>query len=692
MCTFNLYTVITVFILIDRVHGADNVTYPKFPRQGHFFIENIVTLGQYQRILSEIRYDYDNNRLVTIDDRTFTYYNYTTHQKAVYTRNGLKRCDVYPIDIDNPLDGLSAMMNPQDGTTHIRPLDELLGFPPNATYQGEAVLRGFILVHQWISTMSNESDMIWSFAKPNYLMPWNPESYTIPVQSLLKRKSDGVVLQVMNIFNYQITLTSTAFVLPGGIFCENLVPADDLSSLQDVGMNFPDRFRVRIDASSTSQLLWHSVNFRYYSSNEDKFIRYDYTPFDNTKNPVTIIIDYTQGASRSYKIDRRTGSCIINDSVEIVLATSVLHNPIEMLIKYQNLLMTNPPHRMFQSTGSRACRGSMNCSTLVGQIPLFPPDIQEEWLKTDVEWAWSKRNIDIPSSPYDYPVSLNLNLYKNTGGPPANVHYEFYDYDTNVYLNEFDINLCYRSNQLWYNHLAFKLKITGQPTSDGLEASTIHRRHLAQRLREQIRSITAVKLSRISGLELDHHSKQAGHNDTLYCIFTLLDRTPFVDPSSEIELLDAQTKLEQAINAGTFQLTTEEGLSIEAIPNSLEDVQYFYVFNPNASVNPVDYFHNTTVHVNRTITEYVDEVQEKIQYSDGAQASAVLGGMGVGILAGVSIVLLVGFLIRRKANSSATGGLTFRNISFRVRNHHAQEDQEIVTMEHPVSGREDALT
>lgn len=218
------------------------------------------------------------------------------------------------------------------------------------------------------------------------------------------------------------------------------------------------------------------------------------------------------------------------------------------------------------------------------------------------------------------------------------------------------------------------------------------RRHLTQRLRELIRNVTNVKPSRISQLELDHHSKQAGHNDTLYCIFTLLDRTPFVDPSSEIELLDAQTKLEQAINTRAFQLTTEEGLSIEAIPNSLEDVQYFYVFNPNASVNPVDYFGNTTVHVNRTLTEYIDEVQEKIQYSDGAQAGAVLGGVGVGILAGVSLVLLVGFLIRRKANSSVTGGLTFRNISFRVRNNQAQEDQGIVTMEHPISGREDVST
>ncbi|UJR27449.1 hypothetical protein I4U23_008738 [Adineta vaga] len=683
--------VVAFFLLINLVHGNDTVTYPNFPRQAHFFIENIITLGQYQRISSEIRYDYDNNRLVTIDDRTFTYYNYTIRQKSTYPRDDLKICNVYPIDIDNPLDGLSALTNPNNGTSHIRPLDDFLGFPSNATYLGEAILRGFIVVNQWILPMSNESDMIWSFAKPNYIMPWNPEKYTIPIQSILKRKSDGAILQVMNIFSYKTMLTSTAFVLPSGIFCEKLIPADDLLSLQDIGINFPEKFSVRIDASSTSQHLWHTVHLRYYSSNESKFIRYDYTPFDNTQNPVTIILDYTEGSSRSYKIDRRTGSCIINDSVEIVLMTSILHNPIETLIKYQNLLLTNPPHRIFQSTGSRTCRGSMICSIFVGQLPLFPLDLQEDWLKTTLEWGWSKPNIDDANTPYDYPVYLNLNLYRKTGGPPANVRYEFYNYDRNVYFNEFDINLCYRSNQLWYKHLAFQLKIIGQPTSDGLENGIIHRRRLTKHLREQIGNITSVKYSRISQLELDHHFKQAGHNDTLYCIFTLLDRTPFVDPSSEIEILDAQMKLEQAINTGTFRLTTEEGLAIEAVPNSLEDVQYFYVFNPNASANQIDYFSNTTVHVNQTITEYVDEIHEKIEYSDGAQAGAVLGGMIIGILVGLFIVFLVVYMIKRKTNMSVTGGLNFRNISFRIRNNQTEEDQSTITMEEVIPDRNKTL-
>ena len=70
---------------------------------------------------------------------------------------------------------------------------------------------------------------------------------------------------------------------------------------------------------------------------------------------------------------------------------------------------------------------------------------------------------------------LNLNLYKKLNEPPSNVHYEFYDYRTDVHMNEFDVNLCYRSNQLWYQHVAFQLKITNQPTPDGIENPSINR-------------------------------------------------------------------------------------------------------------------------------------------------------------------------------------------------------------------------
>ena len=474
MRTFYIYIVV-LFTLINKIHGDDKATYPNFPKQAEFIIESIILDGQHQRTFVETIYDYGNNSLIIISEDTFENYNYTTLKKALYKRSALRTCDVYPIDVDNPLDGFSAMSDPDDSTTHIRPLYDFLLLTSNATYVGESVLRGSVHVDQWVSSMSNDSDIIWSFAKSNYIMPWNPHGYSIPVQRLTKRKEDGVILQVLNIFSYKPMITRTDLTPPRGIFCENLIPDDDLLSLQDNGMIFPSKFSVRIDASTTTQLLWRSVHLRYHITDERKLVRYDFTPSDNTLNPVSIIMDIAGTVVRAYTIDRRTGSCVINDTNEIILSTSILHTPIETLIKYDNLLLLNPPHRMFQYTGERPCRGSVLCTIYIGQMSVFPPDTVEEWAVTNIEWGWSKRNGEDNNGLYDYPVFLNLNLYRQISGPPANVHYEFYDYRTDVHLNEFDVNLCYRSNQLWYQHAAFQLKIISQPTPEGIDSISINR-------------------------------------------------------------------------------------------------------------------------------------------------------------------------------------------------------------------------
>ena len=39
--------------------------------------------------------------------------------------------------------------------------------------------------------------------------------------------------------------------------------------------------------------------------------------------------------------------------------------------------------------------------------------------------------------------------------------------------------------------------------------------------------------------------------------------------------------------------------------------------------------------------------------------------------------------MKRKANISSNGGLTFQNISFRIRNK-KEEEQATITMEHPI--------
>ncbi|CAF0882628.1 unnamed protein product [Rotaria sordida] len=652
---------------------------------------------EHKRTFVECIYDYDNNHLIIISEETFEYYNYTTLKKAIYSRNILQQCNVCSIVVDNPSDGYSAVTDLNHNTTHIRSLNDFLLLTSNAIYLGEKILRGYIHVHQWISSISNFSDIIWSFAKSNYLMPWNSNNYTIPIQRIIKRKDDGTILEILNIFNYKTRIIKTDLIPPKGIFCNDSIPIDQLISLQDIGIKFPDQFSVHIDVSTTYQQLWHSIHLRYYLTHERKLIRYDYTPFDNTQNPITIILDYSTNASRSYKINRRTGSCTINELTEINSLTSILHNPIETLIKYEHILLSNPPQRFFQYTGNRPCRGSILCTIFIGQMSQFPLDSDENWLATNIEWAWSKRNIDDDdnnnnNTPYDYPVYLNLNLYRNMNEPPANVHYEFYDYRTDVYLNEFDVNLCYRSNQLLYLHLAFQLKIRNQSTANDIENILINRRRLTEDIRSQMMNITSIKYLRISQLELDHHPNEPGHNDTLYCIFTLLDQTPFVDPNSEIQLLDAKSKLENSINNGEFYFNTDDSLSIEAVRDSLEDVQYFYVFNPNININQIDYFFNTTIHVNRTIVETIEEIHEKIQYSDGAQAGAVVGGMFVGILIGTITVFVVIRMIKRQTNRSPSGGLTFRNISFRVGNKRKQEEPGIIHMEHPLDGTEQTFS
>jgi hypothetical protein len=207
-------------------------------------------------------------------------------------------------------------------------------------------------------------------------------------------------------------------------------------------------------------------------------------------------------------------------------------------------------------------------------------------------------------------------------------------------------------------------------------------RRLNEHIREQLIRVMTVKDSRISQLELDHQSGPLYFNDTLYCIFTLLDRTPFVDPNSELELLAAQQRLQTSIDAGEFQFQTDEGLALQAVSQSLENVQSFYPLNANLTGNQSDYFSNSTNSVNRTLVEII-EIREKIQYSDGAQAGAVIGGMIVGILAGTIIVLAGVQMMKRKANTSPTGGLTFRNISFRIGANRRREDRETISMDNP---------
>lgn len=463
-----------IFTLIIIIHGQDNVEYPNFPSQAEFLIEQITLDGQQKRTYDEYIYDFDNNYLIKINEDTYEYSNYTILKKAIYSINNLQQCNVYPIDLQNPSDGFSAVIDPNDNTTHIQPLYELLGLTSQEAYQGESVLRGFIHVDQWLSYISNETDRIWSFAKANYSMPWNSTVYSVPIQRITKRKTDGFISEVLNVFNYKTQITKTDLSRPKGVFCHGFIPDDQLIKLEDFGIKLPDKFGIRVDASTSVQQLWHTAHLYYHVTSERKLIRYDYKSFDNTLNPMTIILDDTQDAPRLYTIDRRTGSCMINETSGLLSFLSILRQPIESLIKYNDFFLSTAP-KLFQYTGTSPCRGSILCANFIGQMAGFPIDLDDDWLFTNIGWGWSKRYIDNKNSSYDYPVYLDLSLNKGSNEPPANVHYEFYDYRTDIDLNEFDVSLCYRSNQLRYQHLAFQLRIVEQATTDGIEFSSINR-------------------------------------------------------------------------------------------------------------------------------------------------------------------------------------------------------------------------
>ncbi|CAF2639531.1 unnamed protein product [Rotaria sp. Silwood2] len=192
-------------------------------------------------------------------------------------------------------------------------------------------------------------------------------------------------------------------------------------------------------------------------------------------------------------------------------------------------------------------------------------------------------------------------------------------------------------------------------------------------------SLMEIKYLRISQVEFDHHTKEPGHNDTFYCIFTLLDRTPYVTDTSEVGLVDAQMRLERGINEGKFGFVTNEGYFFEAIPYSLESVEHFNPFNPNVSVNQIQSMSNMTMIIER------EEIYEQITYSSRSQALAIVGGILAGLVFGILLLFSVFHMMKKK--SQVTRGITFGNISFRLNKNRQEIDVPKITMEHPMSVR-----
>ena len=429
-----------VLLLIIKVQGNEQqIDYPKFPRQAQFDFEMIINNDKHQRLVYECIYDYQRNFLWLINQENSQFYNYTNLKQSIYSNRIFQQCQNSPIDINNPLDGFSAIENSYNHSTHIRSLDDFLLFTSKAKYFGETILRGYIHVDQWITSLANDTDIIWSFAKSNYLMPWNTENFTVPIQRLIRRKDDGLVLQILNIFSYKTKIIKHDLTPPKGIFCSDTVHSNELISLQDIGMIFPTKFSVRIDISTTAEQFWQTIHLRYYFINQQKFIQYDFITSDQTSKPLSLIFIYSNDNSMQiYEINRRTGFCQMKTSNDWSSIKSYLHNPIDFLIQHSDILLFNPPKDFFQYNGQRSCRGSIQCDIYLGQTRQVPFDSEDDWSQMTIEWAWSKR---LSSTAYDYPVYLYLNFNYEQNEPSSNIQYEFYDFRTDVYLNEFNIEI-----------------------------------------------------------------------------------------------------------------------------------------------------------------------------------------------------------------------------------------------------------
>ncbi|CAF1007362.1 unnamed protein product [Didymodactylos carnosus] len=637
------------------------VPFPIFPARAEFGLERVEidtiaasNIQTTKRSMYEYFYDYDANSLVEVENSNgiinVTFYYYNVLKKSTYY--GSQFCNVTVIEMNRPTVGSSAINI--DGLPHIRPLDQFLLFASSSPteglirpkYIGEDIVRG-IRVDKWETCIVDKTNYVttkreWSFAKPNYAMPVGITAVSIPVQGVINAtkmiNSTVYVAEVDEIFNilsYKPGIErADAFSPPRGAFCAGFGDSS-LSSLQEQGIVWPKRFSIRIDSTTSQQTRWQTFHLRITQSDRQRIIRYDYTPLANDIE--SIILDYTNRIK--YIIDRQSGSCKIESGINYQPLDATT-SPVEFFIKYESLLIHDLT-RKFQFNGIRPC---------------------ETWLVTNIEWAWSMRN-QTSSKPFDYPVHLYLKLFRLSPGvgmgfETQDVEYQFYEYSQHVRADDFDISLCYRSNDLFYKHVAFQLKVD-RPISI-LEDPTLDRRHIIETVRKTLVSVMTIQYLRVSDLEIDH-SKE---NDTLYCICTILHRLPS-DPASEIGLSDARTKLEVAINTNqfTFQMDDKNGqkLTVSAIPWTLEDLEHFYSFNSNATINDFNIFLNITSNLNDTVTQIKEEIREKVVYSTASQTGGIVGGLMVGIVLG----LLTLFLVYRKQGKRGEQSSSFRNVGFR---------------------------
>ncbi len=270
------------------------------------------------------------------------------------------------------LDGASAIQLP-NGTWHVRPMNEFLLFSSEdpsrsitPVYLGKGFNRG-IAVDKWQSCYIDRATYRtvrreWSFAQRGISTSVGPVGeYAVPVHASIKASFDfpngtqiAEVDEVFNVLSYRPYILETASALspPKGVFCSS-GPGQELLSLTDAGIDWPNRFSVRVEASTSRTTEWQRFHLRYDNGRDrdgsSRRLRYDYMP-PGAEDYHTVIHDYANDLT--YSIDRRVGSCRIRSGIRLPNVDAV-RDPIRFFVENEDRFIYSPPEKAWEYNGLR---------------------------------------------------------------------------------------------------------------------------------------------------------------------------------------------------------------------------------------------------------------------------------------------------------------------------------------------------
>lgn len=269
------------------------------------------------------------------------------------------------------LDGTSSIILP-DGTTHIRPLEEFLLFSRNdprkplirPRFINQTMIRG-VSVNLWETCIIDTDKLmtqqrLWALASSFVIMPTGKVDNTaVPIQATIRSSivyaNQTEYYEVDEIFSVHtfrpgIIETSDQLSPPKGTFCQN-GNDQNLVSLRDLKMVWPDRFSVRVEASTSRSSRWERFHLRYNNGQErgGRIIRYDFLP-PGSEDYRSIIHDYAENLT--YTVDVRTGACQIA-RLERMKDVTPFRDPIDFFIKHERRFLFDSDTKRWELNGAR---------------------------------------------------------------------------------------------------------------------------------------------------------------------------------------------------------------------------------------------------------------------------------------------------------------------------------------------------